>query len=298
MRADVAIIGCGPAGLQAGIHSSRRKASTVLIGKIQNSSLYGTHIENFFGSTGRTDGTEMLKRGLDQALSFGCRHIDRDVIGASMDGDVFRITVETGEEMECRSVVIATGIYRKKLNIPGEKEFLGKGVSYCAECDCNFYKGLKVAVIGNESLAATSAELMTKYASEVYWVSNDILADRNLVDRASGAGVKNIAGTPKEIRGNAVVESLLLQGGLTLGVDGVFIELGGRSSSELAMDLGVLPEADDSIKVNKNCETSVAGVYACGDITGEPWQLAKAVGEGAVAGHHAAKWAKEKRNDC
>jgi len=293
MRADVAIIGCGPAGLQAGIHSSRKKADTVIIGKIQNSALYGAHIENYFGIPGRTDGSDLLKNGLEQALSFGCRHIDMNVTGAVMNGGGFRITVESGEEIECGSVIIATGISRKKLNIPGEKEFLGKGVSYCAECDCNFYKGLRVAVIGNESNAAVSSELLTKYASEVYWIGERITANKNLVDSASEAGVKIIAGTPREIRGQANVESLLLNGGSMIGVDGVFIELGGRSSSDLAMDLGVMPETDDSIKVNSRCETSAAGVFACGDVTGGPWQLAKAVGDGAVAGHNAAERAKD-----
>ena len=295
MAADVVIIGCGPAGLQAGIHSSRKKADTVIIGKLQNSALYGAHIENYFGIPGKTDGSELLKNGLDQALSFGCRHIDLNVTGAAKDGSGFRITTESGEEIACRSVVIATGISRKRLNMPGEKEFLGKGVSYCAECDCNFYKGLKVAVIGDESMAAVSSELMTKYASEVYWISENISADRNLVEKALGAGVKIIAGAPKEIRGLTNVVSLLLTGGLEIGVDGIFIELGGKSSSDLAMDLGVMPGADDSLEVNDRFETSVAGVFACGDITGGPWQLAKAVGEGAAAGHYAAERAKDSK---
>ncbi|MCL2334349.1 MAG: NAD(P)/FAD-dependent oxidoreductase [Candidatus Methanoplasma sp.] len=292
MNADVVVIGCGPAGLQAGIHSSRRKADTVIVGKLKNSALSGAHIENYFGLGGKTDGSVLLKAGLEQALSFGCRHIDRNVIGASADGDGFRVTIESGENIHCRSVVIATGVSRMKLNIPGEKEFFGKGVSYCAECDCNFFKGLRVAVIGNESKAAISSELMTKYASKVYWVSKNSSADRKLVDKALAAGVEIIDRGAKEIIGKENVSSLLLDNGSAIGVDGVFIELGGRSSSDIAMDLGVVPEVDDSIKVNKKAETSVAGVFACGDITGEPWQLAKAVGEGAVAGNNAAGRAK------
>jgi len=292
MNADVVVIGCGPAGLQAGIHSSRKKADTVILGKTQNSALYGAHVENYFGIPEKTDGQELLKKGLEQALSFGCRHIDQNVTAATRTGDGFKMTVESGTEINCRTVVIATGISRMKLNIPGEKEFFGKGVSYCAECDCNFYKGLSVAVIGGESGAAVSAELLTRYASAVYWVSKSISADRALRDRASEAGAKIVPGTPKEIRGNGNVRSLLLEDGRELIVDGVFIELGGRSSSDLAMDLGVMPEADDSVKVNDRCETSAAGVFACGDVTGEPWQLAKAVGQGAVAGLNAAGMAK------
>ncbi|MDR0309874.1 MAG: NAD(P)/FAD-dependent oxidoreductase [Candidatus Methanoplasma sp.] len=292
MIADVVIIGCGPAGLQAGIHSARKKADTVIIGKIGNSALHGAHIENYFGIGGMTDGSVLLKKGLEQALSFGCRHIDLDVIGAAEDGDGFRITVESGEDIVCRSVVIATGISRMKLGIPGEKEFLGKGVSYCAECDCNFYKGLRVAMIGNGSKAAVSAELMTKYASTVYWIDSGISADGSLVDRAREAGVKIIAGIPEKIIGGKNVETLLLSDGSAIEADGIFIELGGRSSSDLAMDLGVMPKADDSIKINNRCETSVERVFACGDVTGRPWQLAKAVGEGAVAGLNAADAAK------
>ena len=292
MNADVVIIGCGPAGLQAGIHSSRKKADTVIVGKLSNSALSGAHVENYFGIGGRTDGSELLKKGMEQALSFGCRHIDMNVTGAVADSGGFIITVESGEEVRCRSVVIATGISRRKLNIPGEKDLLGKGVSYCAECDCNFFEGLRVAIIGDESKAAISSELMTKYASDVYWISKDISADKSLVERASAAGVRIVAGIPKEIRGAEKVVSLLLDNGQEIAVDGVFIEIGGRSSSDLAMDLDVMPEADDSIKVNGRCETSVPGVFACGDITGEPWQLAKAVGEGAVAGLNAAARAK------
>ncbi|MDR1954439.1 MAG: NAD(P)/FAD-dependent oxidoreductase [Candidatus Methanoplasma sp.] len=288
MNADVVIIGCGPAGLQAGIHSSRKKADTVIVGKIKNSALYDAHIENYFGIAGKTDGPVLLEKGLEQALSFGCRHIDMDVTRAAAEGSGFRITVESGEEIFCRSVVIATGISRMKLNIPGEKEFLGKGVSYCAECDCNFYKGLRVAVIGGGSKAALASELMTGYASVVYWVSKKISADKSLVNRALKTGVRPVTETPKVILGEDRVRLLLLEDGREIEVDGIFIELGGRSSADIAMDLGVMPEADDSVRINNKCETSVTGVFACGDITGEPWQLAKAVGEGAVAGLNAA----------
>jgi thioredoxin reductase (NADPH) len=292
MKADVVIIGCGPAGLQAGIHSSRKKADTIIVGKLKNSALHGAHIENYFGLAAKTDGADMLQMGLEQAISFGCRHLDMNVTNAVADGDGFKISVESGEEISCRSIVIATGISRKKLNIPGEKEYIGKGVSYCAECDCNFFRDQKVAVIGDESEAAASAELMTKYASDVYWVSKNISVEKHLVTNAKTAGVKIIAGTPLVIKGAGNVESILFDDGTEIAVSGVFIVLGGRSSGDLAMGLGVMPEIDDSIKVNSKCETSVLGVYACGDTTGVPWQLAKAVGEGAVAGLNAAGRAK------
>jgi thioredoxin reductase (NADPH) len=264
----------------------------VIIGKLKNSALSGAHVENYFGIKGKIDGLALLENGLEQAKSFGCTHIDQNVIGASAEGGGFKITVESGEDIRCRSVVIATGISRQKLNIPGEKELLGKGVSYCAECDCNFYKGLRVAIIGNESEAAIASELMTQYASKVYWVCANVSVGQNLILKAKASGVDIIDRGAKEIIGKENVTSLVLDDGGEIAVDGVFIELGGRSSSDLAMDLGVMPEADDSIKVNSKAETSVTGIFACGDITGEPWQLAKAVGEGAVAGLNAAGRAK------
>lgn len=292
METDIVIIGCGPAGLQAGIHSSRKKADTVILGKMHNSALYAAHIENYFGVAGKTDGSDLLKNGLDQALSFGCGYMSQNVLAAVPDGKGFRVTIESGEDIRCKAIILAMGISRAKLNIPGEKEYLGKGVSYCAECDCNFYKGRKVAVIGNESQAAASAELMTKYASEVYWLTEMPSSHDELLKKAVDAGVIIVKDSPKEIKGKEYVETVVLNSGNELSVDGIFIELGGRSSSDIAMDLGIMPEADDSVKTDNKCMTSVEGVFACGDLTGKPWQLAKAVGEGATAGLSAAEYSR------
>ena len=194
-----------------------------------------------------------------------------------------------------RSVIIATGISRKKLGIPGEKELFGKGVSYCAVCDCNFYRGRRAVIVGNESEAAVSAEMMTGYASETSWVAWDVQANPALVAKAEAAGVRMYRSKPKAILGEGKVESLELEDGTLIPTDGVFIELGARSSADLAMDLDVMPEMDDTIKVDCDCATGVPGVYACGDVTGRPWQVAKAVGQGCVAGTNAAAYAKGER---
>ena len=295
MNADVVIIGSGPAGLQAAIHSSRKKVDTVLIGKPANSAIHSAHVENYFGIGGTVEGSNLLHISVEQARSFGCKIIEQNVIDSSVSSDIFRIITESGDVIEAKAVVIATGISRVKLNIAGEKEFLGKGVSYCASCDCNFYKGVPVAVIGNESEAALSAALMTGYASKVYWISDKPDADPTLLSNAKEAGVEMLYVPATEIRGNGNVSSLLLKNGTELHVNGVFIELGGRSSENIAMDLGVFPEIDNTIRVNNKCETTVKGIFACGDITGKPWQVAKAVGEGAIAGINAADYAKGSR---
>jgi len=289
---DVAVIGSGPSGIQAAIHSSRKKASTVLLGKPSGSAMSGTHVENYFGIPGKADGDGLLRTGIAQAVSFGAVHIPESVTSLSVTPEGFRAVLEGGGEVTARAVILATGVSRVKLGIPGEKEFFGKGVSYCAVCDCSFYKGLKVAVIGGEAEAASSAEMMTRYASEVFWVSDDIRAADYAVGKAEAAGVRIIRLKPVSIGGGERVDSLNLSDGSSLRVDGVFIELGARSAAELAMDVDLMPEVDDTIAVDGSCATTVPGVFACGDITGRPWQVARAVGQGAQTGLSAADYAK------
>ena len=294
MDADVVIIGSGPAGVQAAIHASRRKVSVLVAGKAAASAAAGTEMDNYFG-TGRVSGDALIAEGMRQAESTGAVFLGQNVISASRDGDSFRLGLEDGTEVNARSVIIATGISRKKLGIPGEKELFGKGVSYCAVCDCNFYRGRRAVIVGNESEAAVSAEMMTGYASETSWVAWDVQANPALVAKAEAAGVRMYGSKPKAILGEGKVESLELEDGTLIPTDGVFIELGARSSANLAMDLDVMPEMDDTIKVDCDCATGVPGVYACGDVTGRPWQVAKAVGQGCVAGTNAAAYAKGER---
>lgn len=294
METDVLVIGSGPAGIQAAIHASRRKVSVVVAGRPSASAAAGTEMDNYFG-TGLVSGDRLIEEGIRQAESTGAVFSGQNVISSSRDGEAFRFVLEDGTEVVSKAVVIATGISRKKLGIPGEKELFGKGVSYCAVCDCNFYKGRRAVIVGNESEAATSAEMMTGYASETSWVAWDMQASPVLVENAEAAGVRLYGSKPRAIVGEAKVEALELEDGTTIPTDGVFIELGARSAADIAMDLDVMPEMDDTIKVGTDCATEVPGVYACGDVTGKPWQVAKAVGQGCVAGTNAAAFVKGER---
>ena len=272
MDADILIIGSGPAGIQAAIHAS----------------------DNYFG-TGRVSGDRLIAEGISQAESTGAVFLGQNVISSSKAGDSFRFVLEDGTEVVSKAVVIATGISRRKLGIPGEKELFGKGVSYCAVCDCNFYRGRRAVIVGNESEAAVSAEMMTGYASETSWVAWDMQANPTLVSKAEAAGVRFHRSKPKAILGDAKVEALELGDGTVIPTDGVFIELGAKSAADIAMDLDVMPEMDDTINVGADCATEVPGVFACGDVTGRPWQVAKAVGQGCVAGTNAANYVKGER---
>ena len=294
METDVLVIGSGPAGIQAAIHASRRKVSVVVAGRPSASAAAGTEMDNYFG-TGLVLGDRLIEEGVRQAESTGAVFSGQNVISSSRDGEAFRFVLEDGTEVVSKAVVIATGISRKRLGIPGEKELFGKGVSYCAVCDCNFYKGRRAVIVGNESEAATSAEMMTGYASETSWVAWDVQASPVLVEKAEAAGVRLYGSKPRAIVGETKVEALELEDGTTIPTDGVFIELGARSAADIAMDLDVMPEMDDTIKVGTDCATEVPGIYACGDVTGKPWQVAKAVGQGCVAGTNAAAFVKGER---
>ncbi len=294
MDADVVIIGAGPAGIQAAIHAARKKAVTVLVGKTGNSAMHGTELENYFGLQKVQSGTDVLSNGIEQAKSFGCTVFDMNVMSLSKEGDLFKASLEDGSIVSARALIIATGIARVRLGVPGEREFAnGKGVSYCATCDCNFYRQKTVALVGGQAEAVSDAEFMTRYASKVYLISPEFDTSPVLLEAAEKAGVIRIDAAVTEILGEGKVNAVKLSNGKTVELDGVFIELGGKSSADLAMEVDLMPEIDDTLKVDRNCATSVPGVFACGDITGKPWQVAKAVGEGCIAGLSAVEYAKK-----
>jgi thioredoxin reductase (NADPH) len=289
MDFDVIIIGCGPAGLQAAIHAARKKVKVAVLGHLEASGLNRADVENYFGID-QMSGKELLLKGAEQARRFGAEIFEQDVMKAERKDDAFEVITDHDLEFRSRALILAPGISRKKLNVPGEKEFLGKGVSYCASCDCNFFRQKTVAVIGDESTAASSALLLTEYASVVYWISKNLNVAPQLMAKvkASKADIISPASVAR-ITGDEVVKGLELNDGRRLAVDGVFIELGAKGAADLALDLNVLPDPSGIIEVNKDMETSVPGVFACGDVTGMPWQLARAVGQGCIAGTNAAK---------
>jgi thioredoxin reductase (NADPH) len=297
---DVAVVGAGPAGLQAAVHAVRKKVSVVVIGKVQKSSLYGAHIENYLGVDGVTDGSELLDVGLAQVKRFGARVLEEDLLKIEMEeGGLFAIETES-EKFMARAVVLATGTSRKKLKVKGEKELAGRGVSYCVDCDANFYRNARVVVVGDHSAAVDGALTLLNYAAEVHLVTHGLEVSETLAARLRDSKVQ-VRGSawPKEILGENAVTGLLLEDGSTLEVDGVFVELGAKGALDLATGLGVGMDMEtfSHIAANKKQETNIAGVYAAGDICGQPYQMAKAVGEGCVAGWEAANYANSLKRE-
>jgi thioredoxin reductase (NADPH) len=300
-RKDVVIIGAGPAGIQAAIHSVRKKCTVLLLGRIERSALFSAHVENYACVEGVKTGEEMLTAGMDQVKRFGTEVMEDDVLKVRQEADGFSVELESGVTVFTRTLIFANGMSRKKLKVPGEKEFFGRGVSYCVDCDANFYRNATVAVVGNASAAIDGALTLTGYASKVYLVNQELLASKELIEKLNESTVENVSGTwVSEIAGDGDVKTLILENGKTINLDGVFIELGAKGAMELALEIGVQLDLDtmSHIDTNKKAETNVAGVYAAGDITGHPYQMAKAVGEGCVAGMEAAVFSrKQKRNE-
>jgi thioredoxin reductase (NADPH) len=295
-RYDVIILGTGPAGLQAAIHSARKKVSVLALGKESKSSLFNAHIENFC-CIFKLSGEEMLRTGRQQAANFGTHFLDEDILQIGAGDGGYRLETEGGHRIEATALIIATGTSRTKLGVPGEKDLLGKGTSYCVDCDGNFYRGQTVAVVGDESAAVDGALTLAEIAADVHLITSDLAVSPALAEKLEASPVKVYQGVRvTAIQGDNEVTGISLDNGDTLAVNGVFIEQGAKGLMELATTLGVaLDEEMRYIATDKQQATNLPGVYAAGDICGPPWQMAKAVGEGCVAGIAAATYAKKHR---
>ncbi len=296
---DVIIIGAGPAGIQAAIHASRKKTSVLMLGRIENSALYTGHIENYACVAGVSTGKEMLEAGLTQIKGFGTEISAEDVLKINQGEDtLFTLELESGKEVITRTLIFSMGVSKKKLSVPGEQDLSGKGVSYCVDCDANFYRGATVIVAGNRSAAIDGALTLLGYADKVYLVAKELKGSDSLLKRLQDSEVEILEGTwVKEIQGENAVTDIALENGKTIKVDGIFIELGSKGALELATQIDVQLDMEHFkyIDVSRKQETNIPGVYAAGDICGPPYQMAKAVGEGCVAGMEAATYARKQK---
>lgn len=295
---DVVIIGAGPAGIQAAIHASRKKTEVLMLGRLENSALQSAHVENYACIEGVQAGRDLLEAGHRQAAGFGAKIEEQDVLKIDQQDSKFRLELEGGGEILSRAVIFAVGVSKKKLAVPGEKELAGMGVSYCVDCDANFYRGANVAVVGDRSAAVDGALTLLDYAAKVYLIAKQLDVSPELEQRLARSNVEVHPGTwVKQINGEQAVTGLLLDNDTELAVDGVFIELGSKGALELATQIGVQLDTEQFkyIATNRKQETNIPGVYAAGDIVGPPYQMAKAVGEGCVAGMEAATYARKQK---
>ena len=292
-RFDVIIVGGGPAGLAAGLYAARMKLSAVLVergplgGQLLNTEL----IEDYPGFESILGSDLAVKMG-DHARSFGLDIREfQSVAEIEVAGDGTKVVrLESGSELVAPALVMAAGGLPRRLGVPGEEEFAGRGVSYCAVCDGAFFKGQELAVIGGGDAAVEEGDFLTRYASKVYIIHrrNELRAQPILVDRAkSNPKIKFILDARvKEIVGNEKVHVVRYERGgedRELRVGGVFIFVGFVPNSKL-LKVHVDHDAAGYILTDRNMQSSVEGVWAVGDVRAQlTKQIATAVGDGTTA---------------
>lgn len=273
---DVIVIGSGPAGITAAIYSKRRNLSILVISKGNGALQKAEKIDNYYGFENGISGKELYVNGIKQAKNLGIDFIEDEVINIEY---INQFTIETvNSKYEAKAVILATGVSRNVPNIKGIKEFEGKGVSYCAVCDSFFYKGKDVAVLGDGNYAIHEFETLKPIASSV-----TILTNGNTMVENRDSSIEVNSKKIREFRGDTKLEEVEFEDNTIQSLNGVFIAMGTASSSDLARKIGARIE-NNNIIVNENMETTVPGLFACGDCTGGLLQISKAVYEGAKAG--------------
>lgn len=272
---DVIIIGSGPAGISAALYLKRAKKEILVISTEKSALEKADKIENYYGVQS-VSGEELYKAGIEQAERLQIS-IDQDEVTNISYNNYFTVTT-ANREYEAKFVIMATGINRIAPNIKGIKAFEGKGVSYCAICDAFFYRNKNVAVIGSGNYAIHEAKQLKPVANSVVIFTNgkEMIQNRDASDF-------EVEETPiREFRGTNSIEEVYFEDNTTKKIDGVFIAIGTASSADLARKIGALVK-NNNIVVDENMETTVKGLYACGDCTGGLLQINKAVYEGAKA---------------
>ena len=275
---DIGIIGCGPAGLSAAINAKNKNRDIVVLGaEICSPPLHKAPvISNYLGFPSIT-GEELRQSFLGHAAMLGIDIIRNKADNVFPDEDGYLI-ISQGEMIRAKTVIICTGIpYRH--TVKNESDFLGKGLGYCATCDGPLYQGKDVAIVGYNEEAETEADYLSEICRKVYYLP------LYKQDPAVNANVEVIRERPLTVEGDEAVR-ILKTSKSELLIDGVFI-VGAETSPERLVP--GLELTEHYIKVNRNMETNLPGIFAAGDCTGPPYQLAKSTGEGQVAGLNATK---------
>jgi thioredoxin reductase (NADPH) len=297
-KIDVLIIGSGPAGLTAAIYTSWLGLKTVVLesGIVGGRAWLAPQIENFPGFEYGIKGSELVEKMRLQALRFHTEFRDNEeVIGLDLKGEVKRV-VSRKQTYEAHAVIISTGTQRKKLLVPGETDFIGRGVSYCVTCDGPFFKHATVIVVGNGEEAAIDALFLSEIANKVMLVTNErelgisgIQMDR-LRNKPS---IEIIKGKITKIVGEQIVKTTkILDFDTELEVEkevnGVFVSLGGVPLTAIMKNAGVATDGTGCLTVDRQQRTSIEGVFAAGDCTCGGMQVVTAAGEGAMAAMRAS----------
>ncbi len=270
---DTIIIGAGSAGLPAGMYASRYKLSNIIIGELPGGALATSHcVENWPGVQSDS-GKSIMESFADHARSAGSTILQERVETVTKNGEYdFTVTTTSGTIYNSKTVILATGNQYKKLGVPGEIEFIGQGVSYCATCDGNFFRDLSVAVVGGGNTAITEALYLAEIAREVHiFVRTDrVRAEDIWVEKAKKHSniIFHYFTEVAEIQWDMMgMKSILCKDGTTLPLDGIFIAVGNVPYTGLVDHLSPEKDTEGCIVVDKRQETTVKWLYAAGDVT-------------------------------
>lgn len=285
MRYDIAIIGTGPAGLESAITAKVRHKNIILIGPktLSKKVELGHKFENYLGLS------NISGKDLNEAFQQHLQDMNIEITPGKITaiynmGDYFSLSLDNNF-IEASSVIIATGVNFGK-SYPGEDELLGRGVSYCATCDGNLYKNKRIIVIGDNEDSEEEANYLSTLTNDITYISTKEVTKLN-------KNIKYLQEKVVEIKGTNKVEEVVTEKG-SYQVDGLFILRDAISPKNLVPGLKV---DDKHIIVDRNMKTNIEGLFACGDIVGEPYQCIKAAGEGNIAALSAIKYLDNKKRD-
>ena len=308
---DTIIIGSGLAGLTASIYASRYQMTNTVVGKLIGGTITLAHqVENFPGFPS-ISGVDLSQKIAQQVRGLGAeivceRVVKIEIIAASGEQKHFKIFTETGKEYDAKTLIVTTGTERRKLEVSGEKEYLGKGVSYCTNCDAPFFKNKRVAVAGGGDAAVSGAVHLTGFASKVYlihrrdqfraepiWVEDAL--SNNKIEILFNTRILEVLGDGNKVTGIKIDKTF--DNSDEISVDGVFVEIGGIPESGLLPNLGVSLDENNFVITSPRMETNIPGLFAAGDFTTQGLIMSQAItacAQGAIAAASAFKFIKNK----
>ena len=302
-KCDTLIIGAGPAGLTAAIYAAWLGLKTVVLetGIAGGRAWLAPNIENFPGFPDGIKGSELSDKMTQQATRFHAEFkIDEEVVGLDLKGETKKV-VSRKQTYEAPTVIIATGTQRRKLRVPGETDFLGRGVSYCAVCDGPFFRNKVVVIVGNGEEAAIDALSLANITSKITLVTHEkeIDIEGTLLSRIQNRpNIEIVKGQVTEIIGEQVVKEVKIlefdaKQPTEKAVHGVFVSLGGVPMTAIVKSAGIALDRTGCLTVDRQQRTNVEGVFAAGDCTCGGMQIVTAAGEGAMAAMRASAFIRK-----
>lgn len=300
---DIIIIGGGPAGLSAGLYASRASLKNLVLEKAEAGGQIATtsEVDNYPGSPVGATGPVLSQRMKEQCIEFGSEFRKEECLELKKEGELFHITTNKGA-YQAKTVIAAMGAYPRAIGCPGEKEYRGMGVSYCATCDGFFFRDLEVAVVGGGDSALEEGIFLTKFAKKVHIIHrrDELRAVKSIQEKAmANPKIEFIFDTVvDEIKGDGVVKAVVLKNVKTgalreLSVDGVFIYVGYHPNAKLIKDMVDLCESG-YVLAGEDMKTRVPGLFVAGDIRKKQVkQVITAAADGAVAAVLAEKYISE-----